>query len=138
MILSATLFLLAVICYSIRDLKSFGKLKWISANPYGFIGEHSDKRKYKRSETIAPLNRYDMFEPLDNWYYKFFKIPHREKWFTSATLTVALTDGAHLCQFFFKLLFCAAFYPLTNWWFSVILWLLWTIVWNLCDKYLTK
>lgn len=127
MVTSFILFLLGALCYSVRDLKSFGKLKWMKDDD-SFWGEDSHYRKYAN-----PLDA-----PKDNWYYRFFKIGYKEKWFTSATLTVALTDSSHMLQFFFKLLFCAAFYPLTNWWFPVILWLLWTIVWNLCARYLTK
>lgn len=131
MILSIALFILAVVAYSAKELQAFNKLKW-SKNDMSFWGFDSYLRKYKVK------NGRELIAPKDNRYYKFFKIKHREKWFTSATLTVALTDGFHLMQFFFKLLFCVAFYPLTNWWFPILIWLLWTIVWNICDKYLTK
>lgn len=134
MILSALLFLAAVICYSISQLQLFGKLKWMD-NEDGFWGIYSWKRKYKIAWSADDKG---FLKAPDTWYYRFFKIPYRERFTLSATLLVFLTDGFHLMQFFFKLLFCAAFYPLTNWWFPFVLWLLWTIVWNLCDKYLTK
>lgn len=130
MILSTLLFLLAVVAYSIKELQSFGKLKWMGYDS-SFWGASSSVRKYKY------INGKIQSAP-NNWYYRLTKLKYKERFPLSGSILVFLTDGAHLMQFFFKLLFCAVFYPLTNWWFCVILWVVWGLVFTLCDKYLTK
>lgn len=98
-ILSFLSFALGVFCYSVKELQSHGKLKWMN-KPTGFWGELSHLRKYKTTEghLMQPRN--------PNWYYRFFKIKYTEKFPLSATLLVSFTDGAHLMQTAFKLLFC--------------------------------
>src|SRR5688500_20374183 len=68
---------LAIACYSISQLAQHGKIKWKSKDPHGFWGESMDRRKYKNFSTVAG-----------------------ERWPTSTNLTVFLTDGYHLMQFF--------------------------------------
>lgn len=57
----------------------------------GFFGKDSWKRKYKTSHL-------GIYAAPDNRYYKFFKIPYKEKFPLSATLLVWTTDGFHLLQ----------------------------------------
>jgi hypothetical protein len=88
MMLSLLCFTLAVICCSIKDLQAHGKLKWMDYGR-GFWGEESYYRKY-----ADPIEN-----SKNNWYTKFFKIKYKERWFTSTTFTVFLTDAWHLLQF---------------------------------------
>lgn len=94
MILSAFLFLLAVVAYSISQKAQHGQLRWSDPkNPLGFWGEDSDKRKYKPGTK----------EP---------------KFFLSTTLLVFLTDGYHAAQAVFFLLISLSFsvaLELDNW-----------------------
>ena len=98
MIPALILLALAIVCYSVTQLLMHGKFILTDpANPYGFWGEDSDKRKYKIVDGVpvaAP----------DTWYYNFFKIPYHEAFPLSATLLVFLTDGYHFMQFMFFLL----------------------------------
>ena len=94
MIALSIIFLIASIgCYSLKELHAHSKLKW-SKGDDSFWGEESYWRKYANP----------MDAPLENWYYKFFKIKSKERWPTSATFTVMFTDGMHLMQFLHHLL----------------------------------
>jgi hypothetical protein len=107
--MSLILFALAVVCYCISQLQQHGKLRWMD-NEYGFWGERSYERKYRQDWK---------FIPLENWYYRFFKIKRREAFPLSATLLVSFTDGYHLMQLLFKLFLCASialYTPLLGWW----------------------
>jgi hypothetical protein len=64
-----------------------GKIRF-SKNDTDFWGTKSYLRKY---------NQY-LGMPEYNWYYELFKIPFKERWPTSATFTVAFTDGYHASQ----------------------------------------
>lgn len=136
MILSATLFLLGVFAYSLKELWAFKKFKWMSESPYEFMGEASYLRKYKNIHTEK--GKFQVTAPKNNWYYNLFKIHYEEAFLGSSTIFALVTDFYHLMQFFYKLLFCSAFYPMTNWWFPVLLWCLWGILFSLANKYLTK
>lgn len=113
MILTLVFLVLAVLCYAIKELHAHSKLKW-SKGDDSFWGEESYWRKY-----ASPID-----PPVDNWYYRLFKIGYREKWPTSATLTVAFTDGYHHMQFWFfnflslSLTFAIGF----NWWLLLVIW----------------
>lgn len=121
MILSLSCFSLAVALYAIKDLQSHGKLRWMDYND-NFWGENSYYRKY--TSIMQP--------PLDNWYYRLFKIGYKERWPTSATFTVFLTDGWHLCQFLFTILFCisaVSYETIVNRWVDgCIYWGVWKLV----------
>lgn len=131
MITSILLFTLGIIMYSVKELYSFNKLKW-SKDGASFWGFDSYIRKYKIKKGR------ELIEAQDNWYTRLFKITKKERWFTSTNFTVAFTDGFHMSQALAKIFICSSFYPLTNWWFPILLWCLWGIIWTLCDKYLTK
>lgn len=90
-ILSFISFALGVVCYSVKELQSHGKLKWMN-DPSGFWGERSYERKYKKEEgrLLQPRN--------PNWYYRFFKIKYTEAFLFSSNFLVAFTDGYHACQ----------------------------------------
>lgn len=129
--LSFILFIFAVICYSIKELKTFGKLKWMSRFPWGFWGVDSWKRKYKEPRQQAP----------DNSYYRFFKIKYKERFPGSATIFVFLTDGYHLCQWFFIKLIVLSIVTFDGdfsiKWFLIYL-AIWYIIFNLTYKLLSK
>jgi hypothetical protein len=86
-------FLLGVSCLAIREsLQSFrhDKTLWSKLNPIHFFGERSDLRKYKH---------YGLVKSPNTWYYRTFKIEHKERFPLSATALVFLTDGFHLMLF---------------------------------------
>jgi hypothetical protein len=97
--ISLALLLLAIGCYSIKELQSHGKLKWMQHGNYRrtFWDEDSYLRKYKLTENSTVI------KAPDNWYYRIFKIKYKERFPLSATLLVPFTDGYHLMQFFFLL-----------------------------------
>lgn len=130
MILSTIFFALAVVCYAINQLWNHGKLK---TNSHFW-------------DSVSYLNKYDtknvaLKAPLNNWYYKFFKIPYKERFPGSATIFVFLTDGMHLTQFLFNL-----FIPLAMssghlqvyWNVFLIYWTVWHITFTLAYKLLSK
>lgn len=61
-----------------------------------FWGKDSWVRKYTTSSFEHVV--FDLAP--DTWYYRLFKISHKERWPGSATIFVWLTDGFHLMQFF--------------------------------------
>lgn len=133
-ILSLLSFALGVFCYSIKELQMHNKLKWMD-KPIGFWGELSHLRKYKTTEghLMQPRN--------PNWYYRFFKIRHTEKFPLSATLLVSLTDGVHLMQTAFKVLFCISIVTYSmefSWWAALIYFVIWGAVFTLTYKWLSK
>lgn len=95
----------AIAAYSISQLQQHGKLRFARIDTLkgrlSFFGYSSDKRKY-RGIWNGPIS-FTLMQPKDNWYYRTFKIAHRERWFTSTNLTVAFTDGYHMCQALFLL-----------------------------------
>jgi hypothetical protein len=119
MIIGILFILLFIGANAIAELANQGKIKWKSVNPYGFWGEYMDRRKYKNYVTGKYL------PPKDNWYYRFFKIPHREKWFTSATFTVMFTDGYHLAQAISNLCLAVGLWFIfgLGWWWLLAIWL---------------
>ena len=79
--------------------------------------------------------KYDMNTPApDNWYYKFFNLKYKEKFWLSGTVLVFLTDIFHLTQFFvIKFILLAvsvdsAFH--INWWMFFGGWLIWVAGFN--------
>jgi len=87
-------FLLGIACLAVREsLQPFrhDKTLWSKLELTHFFGLHSWARKYYTflwDNAVAP----------DNWYYRFFKIKHKERFPLSATALVFLTDGFHLMQ----------------------------------------
>ena len=79
---------LSIACYSVSQLAQHSKLRWGFNNPDSFFHPGSWRRKYKMPLEPAP----------NNFYYRFFKLVHKERWPTSATLTVNLTDFYHASQ----------------------------------------
>lgn len=88
----------AIAAYSIGQLVQHGKIRW-SKDVFGFWGEESDRRKYHRKPR-TPDGGYWITGAKVNWYTRLFKIKYAERWPTSTNLTVFLTDGYHLMQFF--------------------------------------
>ena len=91
---------LAIGCRAIIELWNHDKLKWSNEGKFmrGFWDDDSYLRKYKltkESTVIAAPN---------NWYYRFFKLKYKERWPTSATFTVFLTDAPHFLQWIYHIL----------------------------------
>lgn len=126
-LLNIIIFCLGVVVYSLKELQSHGKLKWMKDDkPYGFWGKLSYRRKYKK-------------------YYPELG----ERWPTSTNLTVMFTDFYHLMQFCYKVLFIVTivtYQPFFNarlglpgmFWDFIIYFLLWGAVFSLAYKYLSK
>lgn len=76
MILTLVSLVLAVLCYTVSQLAQHGKLQRESKVD-GFWGKHSHRRKYKGNNSTLG-----------------------ERWPTSTNLTIFLTDGYHLMQWF--------------------------------------
>lgn len=89
-----SLFILAIVAYSISQKAQHGQLRWSDPHkPLGFWGEDSDKRKYK------PGTKEPAF-------------------FLSTSLLIFLTDGYHAAQAVFFLLISLSFslaLELNNW-----------------------
>lgn len=133
---SLILLSLAAFFYAIKELQSHGKLRWMKGG-ITFWGPQSFGRKYHYG--------YGMSFPTkapNTFYYRTFKLAYKERWPTSATFTVFLTDGYHLCQFFFTILFClsAVSYRETfgYWWDGGIYWGLWHIIFPITYKIFSK
>lgn len=130
--ISILLFVAAVVCYVVSQLQQHGKLKWMDEKkPFGFWGEHSDKRKYKRH--IFNNEIYQMYIIKPNWYSKLVGTDYKEKWFTSTWLTVAFSDGYHAAQAIMKVFICLAivlYEPIFKvWWWNFIgFWALFGVV----------
>lgn len=126
-------FILGVIAYTISQLAQHRKLKW-SDSPIGFWGKDSDVRKYSSDAKKR-------FSPPDNFYYRFFKIKYGEKFPLSATALVFLTDGYHLCQWFFTKLLILSIITFEGdfsiKWFLIYLGI-WYLIFNLTYKLLSK
>ena len=91
MILSIILFTLAVVFYSLSQIRVFA--------------ESDDwQNKYRKPIEAAPKT----------WYYKLTGVKFKEKFPLSATLLASLTDRYHAYQFFFKAFLCVSISP--NWW----------------------
>lgn len=135
LIIALVLFIVAVAAYAIADLDDHGKLRWESEKFLGFWGRGSDYRKYK----LDPFDNGTILAPK-NLYYRLSGVKYKEKWLTSATATVFLTDGWHLMQFVFinSLLFGFAIltlHPII--WFAVFR-TIWAIVFNVSYKVFSK
>lgn len=127
-------FILAVICYGIRELYYHGKLKWQHSNA-GFWGFHSSIRKYKYIAGVI--------QPAPNtFYYRFLKIKYKERFPLAASLLVSFTDGPHLMQLFFKLfliLTLVTYEPIFNMvWDFIIYFLLFGLTFTITYKFLSK
>lgn len=128
--ISFACFAAGVFFYTIKELQSFGKLKWQKGDD-SFWGENSHYRKYAN-----PLDA-----PKDNWYYRFFKIGYKERSPGSATIFVMFTDGAHLCQTLFKLLFCISIVTYSmdfSWWMALVYFVIWGVVFTITYKILSR
>jgi hypothetical protein len=108
MILSLALLGIGITAYSISQLQQHEKLRWMN-NVYGFWGERSWTRKYVwLKDPIS--NTEPMFVAVpNNWYYRLFKLPYKERFPLSATFLVNFTDGYHMCQSISFLSFAGAF-----------------------------
>ncbi len=91
MILSICAFAIAVALYTISQLQQQSKLRGQKGDA-SFWGERSWERKYKARVVGGTKSTID--------------VEVKERWPTSSTLTVFLTDGYHLMQFCFTILFC--------------------------------
>lgn len=123
--ISILLFVAAVIFYTLSQLVMHSKIRWTG-----------------RYFSNSGLNKYGDGYPLDNWYYRLFKIPHRERFPGSATIFVTFTDFYHLSQAFFKIFLCLAIAfhkPLFNWWAdAIIFWALFSIVFTLAYRIFSR
>lgn len=128
--LISVLFIVVVFCYTIIALHSHGKLKWRNDKDwFSFFGNLSHWRKYKNPMEMAP----------DKWYYRFFKIPYKERFPGSATIFVWLTDGYHLTQFIMITVLMVILSILMNSWLVFFVGrFLWWVVFNLTYKFLSK
>lgn len=98
MILGFISLALSIACYSVSQLAQHGKLRWGNTN-FWDIDSWTNKYKIK-----VDKNGNSIFIHVpNNWYYRFFKLTHREKFPLSATFLVWTTDGYHLMQFMFLL-----------------------------------
>lgn len=103
MTLSIVLLVLAIACRTCSELSLHGKLR-LSKHAGDFWSGDSWTRKYKTYEN----NGVDIVDAPNTWYYRFFKLKYKERWPTSATFTVFLTDGYHLCQSIFFITLAAS------------------------------
>lgn len=140
-LISILSFCLAVFFYSVKELQAHGKLKWSNAL-MDFWGSESYVRKYKgKWQNDNTGYNYDFEHPSDNWYYRFFKIKYKERFPLSATLLVSITDGAHLMQTLFKILFCVSIVTYSmefSWWIVLVYFVEWGVVFTLTYKWLSK
>lgn len=127
---------LACICYSIKELQSFGKLKWNNSE-FGFWGTSSDWRKYSfKVKGRKPFDQIITEDPKDNWYYRFNNIKYKERFPGSATVFVLFTDGFHLLQFIFKICLSIGIFNFTI--PAIYFWLGWTAIQWLTFKICSK
>lgn len=133
---SISLFIIGTIAYSVRELITHGKLKWMTKG-MGFWGNNSDRRKYKTHSA-----GYGTIDPPNNFYYRFYKIPHKEKFPGSATFLVLLTDAPHLMQFLFKIFLIGSlvmYKEMVNPWVDGLIYFgIWGIVFTVVYKDLSK
>ena len=120
MTLALILFFSSIPFYTISQRWAFGRLKWMGKDRYGFWGEDSDKRKYKRRNNGSPLYAYHTVKK--NWYTGLLNIKHKERWFTSTNLTISFTDGYHLCQAISHVLMACSFGSIYGWQIGVKVW----------------
>lgn len=99
-LISVLLLLTATTAYTLGELWSHRKLKWLYvAESTGYWGERSHERKYAQPRAFAP----------DSWYYRWAGIRWKERFPGAATIFVGLTDGYHASQTIF--LFCFSLIP---------------------------
>ena len=93
-LIALLLLTLSIACYSVRELQSHGKLRWMDLLEMkrGFWDDDSYLRKYK----LTPEST--VIKAPDTWYYRFFKIKYKERFPLSATFLVSITDSYHLLQ----------------------------------------
>lgn len=113
-------FCFSVVAYSLKELQSHGKLKWMKEDkPFSFFGKLSYRRKYKKLNSASG-----------------------ERWPTSTNLTVMFTDFYHLMQFAFKLfiiLTLVTYEPIFNMvWDFIIYFLLFGVTFTAVYKLLSK
>lgn len=80
---------LLVVLYRTGQMAQHGKL---TGRGDDFFGSSSSNRKYKVKKGM-------FIDAPDTWYYRFNDLEYKERWPTSTTLTVFLTDWYHLSQF---------------------------------------
>lgn len=101
---SLILFSLAMVAYTLSQWAIHrGYSEKVDSN--SFWGMNAWSRKYKFPND-AP----------DNWYYKLFNIKYQERFPLSTTLLVFLTDGYHMCQFFFHIFIIASIVTFEQHW----------------------
>lgn len=130
-------FCLSVVAYSLKELQAHGKIRWAN-HPSNFWWSDSWIRKYK----IDPKRSNQFIPAPDNWYYKLFKITYKEIFPLSATALVFLTDGYHLMQFCYKVLFIVSlvtYEPIFNMvWDFIIYFVGFGVVFSLTYKLASK
>jgi hypothetical protein len=118
-LISLSLFAAGALAYAIHELHAHGKLKWAKeAELQSFWGRESWARKWADSKSIR-------WPAPSSYYYKLFNLAYKEKFPSSATVFVALTDGSHLMQFIYLLCFSGAIAAHHE------RWLLWLIAYRL-------
>lgn len=136
---------LAAACWAVMAHLTFHNKNDGPYKRFKFFGVESWKRKYERSltsnkfGTLAGRYEYHLVAAPDTPYYDFFGIKYKEKFPWSATLFVFITDGYHLVQWFmvkfillgFTLEYCPHGKFYFDWGTFLILWALWTLVFNL-------
>lgn len=125
----------AIVAYSISQLQQHGKFRLYRERSYGFWGEWSHTRKYKKTNPEGWV-----IDPDDNWYTRLFGIKYKERWPTSTNLTVFLTDGYHFMQFLFLLFISASitFAAGFTWLLLLLVWILVHIIHFLVYKLLQR
>ena len=111
-ILSLVIFGISIIFYSAKEKLThhYGNSVFSTWNQQYWNPDISWRNKYawdSEGELIPVEDAH--IGCLMGWYYSLFNIKYLERWFTSATLTVFVTDGFHLTQFFFNWLLYTAF-----------------------------
>ena len=102
MTLPLILLIISIAARSCSELALHGKLRLSKRAGDFWSGDWT--RKYKTYEN----NGVDIVDAPNTWYYRFFKLKYKERWPTSATFTVFLTDGYHLFQSIFFITLAAS------------------------------
>lgn len=94
MILSLILFIFASIANAIQYTVAFRYEQSIFTKYPKFFGPRSARNKYASTSSGELLSA-----PLNNKYYKRYRLIYKERFPLSATILVFLTDAFHLFQF---------------------------------------
>lgn len=87
--------LLAAVCYAVKetiDMK-YEKSIWAETDANSFFGVDQWKRKYR-----VKHHNGEMINAPRTWYYRYFNLKYKERFFLSGTLLVFVTDAFHFSQ----------------------------------------